>query len=160
MFNEENPVYAHEELLTRIGGLLAKARASGVPVIYVQHNEGAGEELETGSPAWEIHAAIAPEEGEPRIQKHKPDSFEDTDLQSELAARGIGKLVIAGLQTDMCVNATATRAAELGYAITVAGDAHSTWAQGGRSAAEIIEAHNARFSSFARIQNSTAISFE
>ncbi|WP_308635372.1 cysteine hydrolase family protein [Paenibacillus silvisoli] len=160
MFNEENPVHGHEELLERIGGLLGRARAGGIPVIYVQHNEGVGEELETGSPAWEIHTAIAPKDGEPRIQKFKPDSFEGTDLRDKLTAKGISQLVIAGLQTDYCINATVTRAAELGYDVTVAGDAHSTWGQNGQSAEQIIEAHNARFSSFARIQPSTAIIFE
>ncbi|SDW77989.1 cysteine hydrolase family protein [Paenibacillus sp. CF384] len=159
MFDESNPVYNADVLLERINGLLAKARAADVPVIYVQHNEGEGEELETGSPAWEINAAIAPREGELRIQKYKPDSFYETDLQRVLSERGVGKLVITGLQTDMCVNATTTRAAELGYEIIVAGDTHSTWGSGGLTAEEIIAEHNARFSSFAQISPAKDIEF-
>ncbi|SFS53448.1 cysteine hydrolase family protein [Paenibacillus sp. BC26] len=160
MFAESYPVYNGEVLLERINGLLAKARAADVPVIYVQHNEGEGEELETGSPNWEIHAAIAPVGDEPRIQKYKPDSFHETDLQQVLKERGVGKLVIAGLQTDMCVNATTNRASELGYEIIVAGDAHSTWGSGGLTAEEIIAEHNARFSSFAQISPAADIEFK
>jgi hypothetical protein len=87
------------------------------PVIYVQHNEDEG--LDTNSPNWNIHHMIAPFAGDTIIQKHKPDSFHDTNLHTELVALGIRKVVLVGLQTDMCIDATCRRANELGYQVTV-----------------------------------------
>lgn len=157
MFPESDPVYAGDVLLERIRALIAKARACAVPVIHVQHNEGAGEPLESNSPGWQIHPAVAPHAGDTIIQKHTPDSFHETNLQHELAGKGIKKLVLAGIQTDLCVDATCRRACALGYEVIVASDAHSTWSQGNLSAVQIINQYNGLFRSFANIEESANI---
>lgn len=119
----ENSVYAAESLLARIAALAARARAAGTPVVYVQDKDvGTG----VGSPGWQIHPAVAPEPGDLVLRKAWSDSFHETALQQELAARGVGRLVIAGLKTDACVFMTSTRAVALGYDVTLASDAHST----------------------------------
>ncbi|MDR0271481.1 cysteine hydrolase family protein [Paenibacillus sp.] len=159
MFSESDPVYDGAALLGRINVLLHNARTSGIPVIYVQHNEGPGEQLETETVAWEIHPSIAPEPEDTIIQKFMPDSFHETSLQEVLSSRGIENLVIAGIQTDCCVNATSRRAGELGYDITVVEDAHSTWGQGEKTAAEIIAEHNEQFQKFAEIKKTQDITF-
>ncbi|GIP26871.1 isochorismatase [Paenibacillus sp. J23TS9] len=159
MFPEADPVYQGELLLEKIQSLIHQARACNVPVLYVQHNEGPGEQLESGTAAWEIHPAIAPESGETIIQKYKPDSFHETDLQEVLGQRGIKSLIIAGIQTDMCVEATTKRASELGYEVTVVQDAHSTWSQGGLSAEDIIEQYNEQFHSYATLAAASDIMF-
>ena len=142
MFAEDDPVYQGSELLATIGDLLAKARAAQAPVIYVQHNGGPGYPLEPGSAGWPIHPAIAPADGEPVVGKATPDSFHETTLQVELAARGIAKLVVAGIQTECCVDTTCRRASSLGYQTTLVRDAHSTWDSRTLSAAQIIAHHN------------------
>ena len=142
MFAEDDPVYQGAWLLATIGDLLAKARAAEVPVIYVQHNGGPGHPLEPGSEGWPIHPAIAPAAGEPVVGKARPDSFHETTLQSELEARGIKKLVVAGIQTECCVDTTCRRASSLGYETTLVRDAHSTWDSRTLSAAQIIAHHN------------------
>ena len=142
MFTEDDPVYQGAGLLATIGDLLAKARAAQVPVIYIQHDGGAGDPLEPGSAGWPIHPAIAPAEGEPVIRKATPDSFHKTTLQAELAARGVTKLIIAGIQTECCVDTTCRRASSLGYQTTLVRDAHSTWDSRTLSAAQIIAHHN------------------
>ena len=142
MFAEDDPVYQGAGLLETIGDLLVKARAAQVPVIYIQHNGGPGDSLEPGGAGWPIHSAIAPAEGEPVIQKATPDSFHETTLQAALEARGIVKLVIAGIQTEMCVDTTCRRAASLGYQTTLVRDAHSTWDSRTLSAPQIIAHHN------------------
>ncbi|MCJ8014900.1 cysteine hydrolase [Paenibacillus sp. KQZ6P-2] len=159
MFPESDPVYNGDELLERIKGLIHQARIHQVPVIYVQHNEGPGEPLESHTTAWEIHPAIAPVNGEVIIQKYVPDAFHETDLQEVLAQKGIGSLVIAGIQTDICVEATCKRASELGFEVIVVKDAHSTWSQGARSAEEIIEEYNEQFQSFASLEAASNIKF-
>jgi nicotinamidase-related amidase len=142
MFAEDDPVYQGSELLATIGDLLAKARAAQAPVIYVQHNGGPGHPLEPGSAGWPIHPAIAPADGEPVVGKATPDSFHETMLQAELEARGIAKLVVAGIQTECCVDTTCRRASSLGYQTTLVRDAHSTWDTRTLSAAQIIAHHN------------------
>ncbi|WP_199618298.1 cysteine hydrolase family protein [Paenibacillus alkalitolerans] len=159
MFPKDDPVYAGDVLLERIGGLIAKARSKAVPIVYVQHNEGEGEPLQTNTPAWNIHPAIAPGNTDIIIQKHTPDSFHETNLQNELTAKGIKKLVLTGIQTDLCVNATARRASELGYDVTVAKDAHSTWSQRNVGAQQIIDRHNDQFREFASVIESENIKF-
>lgn len=117
------PVYAAEAVLARIAALAERARAHGTPVVYVQDKDvGTG----VGSPGWQIHPAVAPAPGDLVLRKAWSDSFYETELQQELAARGVGRLVIAGLKTDACVFMTSTRAIALGYDVTLASDAHST----------------------------------
>jgi nicotinamidase-related amidase len=142
MFAEDDPVYQGAELLATIGDLLAKARAADAAVIYVQHNGGPGHPLEPDSAGWPIHPAIAPAAGEPVIGKTTPDSFHETRLQAELEARGVVKLVVAGIQTEICVDTTCRRAASLGYQTTLVRDAHSTWDSRTLSAVQIIAHHN------------------
>lgn len=142
-FGDDSPVYASESLLDNIGDLIARARAAGVPVIYVQHCGAAGASDEPGAPAWEIHPAIAPAEGEPVVQKRHPDAFQETTLQAELESRNIKCLVVAGMQTEYCVDTTCRRAYSLGYNVVLAKDAHSTWDTEHLTAAQVIAHHNA-----------------
>src|SRR5712692_7136218 len=116
--------YHHDEVLSNIQLLLGRARSSGTPVLYVQHNERGG--MEPGMPLWQIHPAVTPCEGEPVIQKESPDSFHETRLQEELEARGIKRLVITGGQTQYCVDTTVRRAVAQGYDVLLASDAHTT----------------------------------
>jgi nicotinamidase-related amidase len=116
--------YHHDEVLENINVLLDRARSSGTPVIYVQHNEPVY--MEPGMPSWQIHTAVTPHEGEPVVQKESPDAFHETRLHDELEARGIKRLVITGAQTQMCVDTTARRAVAQGYDVLLASDAHTT----------------------------------
>jgi nicotinamidase-related amidase len=142
MFEKSDPVYRGEELLETIGRLIAKARETGVPVIYVQHSGSQGHPLNPKAPGWPIHPAIAPAEGELVIHKHHPDSFQETDLRRELETRGIKHLIIAGIQTEYCVDTTCRRAYSLGYDVILIQDGHSTWDTEGLRAPQIIAHHN------------------
>jgi nicotinamidase-related amidase len=143
MFAEEDPVYQGEQLLETLNSLIGRARAAGTPVIYVRHNGSSVQDpLHPDNPGWPIHPAIAPAAGETVVDKREPDSFYKTSPQQELEGRGIKKLIIAGLQTEFCVDTTCRRAYSLDYQITLVTDAHSTWDAGGLSAAQIIAHHN------------------
>jgi nicotinamidase-related amidase len=76
------------------------------------------------------------------IHKSTPDAFHETPLQHELAARRIKHLVVAGLQTEYCIDTTCRRAFSLGYHITLVEDAHSTWDSLPLTAQQIINHHN------------------
>jgi nicotinamidase-related amidase len=116
---------AHERdaVVAAIAGLVERARAEGAPVVWVQDH---GEERAQGSPGWQIVPELAPAEGEPRIAKEYGDSFEDTDLEQVLAGLRVGRLVVAGAQTDMCVRSTLHGALTRGYDTLLIGDAHTT----------------------------------
>lgn len=159
MFDEAYPVYEGEALLERLQSLIARARAAGVPVIYVRHGEGPGEPLAVGTDGWQIHPAIGPEAGERVIDKQTPDSFHETGLQAELAALGVEHLVVAGIQTEMCVDTTCRRAFSLGYQVTLVQDAHSTLDSATLSAPQIIAHHNGVLRWFSSLQEAAAVRF-
>ena len=93
---------AHErdDVVDTIGQLVERARASDVPVVWVQHSD---EGLEQGSEAWQIVSVLTPAKSEPLIEKHYGDSFEDTPLEAVLSELGVGRLLVAGAQTEMCI---------------------------------------------------------
>jgi len=160
-FGEDSSVYAGESLLINIRDLIARARGADVPVVYVQHCGAAGEIDEPGTPAWEIHPAVAPAEGELVVQKRHPDAFQETALQAELASRGVKRLVIAGMQTEYCVDTTCRRAYSLGYDVVLAEDAHSTWDTEHLTASQVIAHHNATLGGwFAKLKAASDIAFE
>ena len=123
-----------DALLDRIGGLIEKARAAGVPIVFVT-DRGVG-------PDGSLHASLPVMPDDLRVEKSANNSFENTPLDGLLKARGIERFVVAGLQTDYCINATCRGGAALGYEVTLACDAHSTCDQPHLSAAQVIAEHN------------------
>ena len=154
------PVPGGERLLKNIEALLREARGAGAGVVHVRHTGGPRHPLEKGTEGWKIHPRVAPLDGEPVVEKRTPDSFLDTALRDELESRGIGRLVVAGMQTEYCVDTTCRRAFGLGYDVTLAADAHGTWDNDGLSAAQIVAHHNATMQgSFADVAPVAEISF-
>jgi nicotinamidase-related amidase len=137
--------YRAPETLARIGELLGRARAAGAPVVFVQHEDPTYEPLQPGQPGWQIHPAVAPLRGEPIVRKRAADAFYATPLRSELDARAVTRLVVAGCETQYCIDTTARRALSLDYDVVLAADAHTTCsiAAGGLSGEQIIAHHNA-----------------
>ena len=160
MFNPVEPVYNSTALLGNLQSLIDRARASNTPVIYVQHNGPAGAPHAPGEPGWALHPAIAPRPDETIVQKTTPDSFYQTTLQEELSRRGIQQLVMAGIQTDYCVDTTCRRAASEGYNVTLVSDAHSTWGDSGLRAEQIIAHHNQVLGNwFAKLATTESVQF-
>jgi len=110
-------------VIANVARAVERARAQGVPVIWVQH---ADEELAHGSPAWQWVPDLVPADGETRIHKHFNSSFEQTTLDNELAKLGATHIALAGAATNWCIRATAYAALERGYDLTLVKDAHTT----------------------------------
>lgn len=89
----------------------------------MQHSD---EGLARGSDAWRIVPELQPDGAEPLIEKNYGDAFEATDLESVLADRGVGRLVVVGAQTDACIRSTLHGAFARGYDATLVSDAHTT----------------------------------
>lgn len=116
---------AHDRdaVIANIARLAQKARAAGVPLIWVRHNS---KEFAPGSEAWAIVAELDPQKNEPIIDKRYGDAFEDTSLEAVLAKPGVGRLVVAGAQSDACIRSTIHGAFARGYDVTLVADAHTT----------------------------------
>jgi nicotinamidase-related amidase len=110
-------------VVANVSQAVARARAQGVPVLWVQH---ADEELARGTPAWQWVPALAPAPDEPLIHKRFNSAFEQTGLEADLARLGVTHLVLAGAATNWCIRATAHAALERGYDLTLLKDAHTT----------------------------------
>jgi nicotinamidase-related amidase len=110
---------------------VARFRKDGLPVIHVRHlsvRPGATFFL-PGTRGAEIHAAVQPAPGETVVEKNFPNSFRNTNLKEVLEKQGIKDLVVAGMMTHMCVDASVRHGADLGYKVTLLGDACATRAQ-------------------------------
>jgi nicotinamidase-related amidase len=116
---------AHDRdgVIANINTLVSAARAQSVPVVWVQHSS---EELPVDSEPWQYVPELVREPSEPLVHKEYGDSFEATDLESVLAGLGVGRLVVAGAQTDACIRSTLHGAITRGYDATLVSDAHTT----------------------------------
>jgi nicotinamidase-related amidase len=110
------------------GYILNEVRKKNIPVIHIQHiatNPGADFFLPDTEEA-KIHACVNPKDGEKVITKHYPNSFRETELLKHLQENGITDLVICGMMTDVCVDATVRAAKDFNFNTTVIGDACAT----------------------------------
>jgi nicotinamidase-related amidase len=142
MFGPEEICHEPDRLLANASGLLSRARTAGVPVLHVQHCEDEGAPLAYKSAGWQIRPEVAPRAGEPVTEKWACSSFYKTDLDQCLRAAGIGRLVISGLQSEFCIDTACRVAQSLGYKVTLAADAHSTFDNPILPADKIIAHHN------------------
>ena len=113
-----------DDVVANINSLVSQARAERVPVIWVQHNDD--EDMPRGSAAWELVPELARDDSEPLVHKQYGDSFEATDLESLLAERAVGQLIVTGAESDACIRSTLHGAFTRGYDVTLVGDAHTT----------------------------------
>ena len=126
-FNEQyhrnNPA-----LEANIARLQRTWRESGRPIIHVQHLSKEPESpLRPGQPGCEIKDEVRPLPGEPVVQKSVNSAFIGTSLEADLRRRGVRTLVLAGMQTNLCVSTTARMAGNLGFTTYVVSDATATF---------------------------------
>jgi nicotinamidase-related amidase len=115
--------YRRDEVIRAVNLLIERARGAHVPIIWIRH---ADEDLAAGSEAWQIVAELAPAPGEAVVEKGYRDAFEGTDFEQVLSRLGVGRLLVTGAQTDMCVRSTLHGALVRGYDATLVSDAHTT----------------------------------
>ncbi|MEU6404975.1 isochorismatase family protein [Streptomyces sp. NPDC046985] len=115
---------AHERdaVVAHVAALVDRARQGETPVVWVQHSDDG---LASGSNGWRIVPELAPRASEPLVHKNYGDSFEDTDLEGVLSELGVGRLVVAGAETDACIRSTLHGALVRGYDTILVSDAHT-----------------------------------
>jgi len=159
MFEAVQP-HDGEAVVGRIAGLIAKARGQGVPVFFVQHDGGPGDDFAMDKPGFAYRPEVAPQAGDSVTVKRCCNSFQQTDLDAKLRAAGIDHLTVCGMQTEYCVDTAIRAAVEHGYRVTVASDAHSTFDSAVLPGSAIIAHHNETWQgSFATLEKAADIAF-
>lgn len=131
------------ETVGNILDLIESARVSGAEIIYIRHDSGkAG--FTAGCSGHEIHKAVAPKAGERIFDKRFNSAFLDTGLHGHLQDKGIKNIILAGLRTEYCVDATCKAAFERGYLVYVPKGAHTTFDNGPFTAAQLITFYEER----------------
>ncbi len=138
---EPRPLEA-DEVVARINSLAAAARKAGCPVVFIQH-ERPGSPLEHGSDFWQLAHGLVVVPTDHRLRKTTPDSFMGTPLEALLREHGVDSVVVTGYACEFCVDTTTRRAAGLGFAVTLAADAHTTHDKPHAGAAQIRAHENA-----------------
>ncbi|MCA0352786.1 MAG: cysteine hydrolase [Chloroflexi bacterium] len=159
MFAPEATVYAGERVLEAIARLISAARENNAAVVYVQHNGGPDDPDAPGSAGWQLHEVCKLQAGDLVVQKETPNAFLHTDLAEMLRQREIKQLVLAGFQTELCIDTTCRAAWSRGFRVSLAADAHSTFDGETLKAAQIIAHHNSVLRNFAKVYSTTNITF-
>ena len=110
-------------VIANVALAVERARARGVPVLWVQHES---EDMPYDSPGWQWVPELVPAAGEVRLFKKYASSFEETPLERELDRLGANHIVLAGAQSNWCIRAASYGALDRGYDLTLVADAHTT----------------------------------
>jgi nicotinamidase-related amidase len=142
MFALRRPLHRGDEIVQRIATLLGRARSAGTPVVHIQHDGGPGHVLAKGSAGFPPHPLVAPQPGELVVEKRHCSAFHGTELHRRLQEASIDRLVVAGIQTEMCVDSACRAARALDYEVVLVADGHSTYDTPVLTAGQIIAHHN------------------
>lgn len=115
--------HQRDAVVANVGRLVDRARQDHVPVVWVQHSDPG---MARGSVDWQIVPELRPTDLEPLVEKLYGDAFEDTTLEDVLSGLRVGRLIVAGAQTDACIHSTLHGALVRGYDATLVSDAHTT----------------------------------
>jgi nicotinamidase-related amidase len=126
--NGRMPLEKANDACQKAQELVQVFRAKQMHIIYVKHTStrSDAEHLLPCTKGVEIHPSIQPLKNETIIKKHYPNSFKDTNLLNHLIKQQVNHLIIAGMMTHMCVDATVRAAYDLGFTCNVASDACAT----------------------------------
>jgi len=121
----KNPLIGSLEASINAAKVLQDFRKKSLPVIHIQHFSTAGFFI-PNTKGVEIHENVMPISGEKVIAKNYPNSFRETELLDYLKSNNITDLVICGMMTHMCIDATTRAAKDFGFTCVVIGDACAT----------------------------------
>jgi nicotinamidase-related amidase len=153
--------YDGENVVARIAELIARARGSGTPVFFVEHDGGPDDPFHAGKPGFPFHERLTPQSGDDVTVKHRGSAFHDTDFDARLKRAGIDHLVVTGMQSEYCIDSAIRGAVERGYTVTLPRDAHSTFGTKIARATDIIAIMNDTLNgSYATVVSTADVSFD
>lgn len=121
----EHP-YNEKKVIDNIKHLITLCRDNNTEVVYVRHDDGPGGELERNTDNWQIYYEIAPK-GEKIFDKERSSAFLNTGLKEYLHEKNIKNIILVGLQTEYCIDATCKAAMEHGFSVIVPEESNSTY---------------------------------
>ena len=142
LFDNSPRPYLADDVITNINRINEKARASNVPVLFIQH-EQVSSILEYQTEGWQLQSDLVVSEHDIVIRKTTPDSFHNTNLEETLQKLAVTNLLVCGYASEFCVDTTIRRAAALGYSIELIADSHTTHDKEHATALQIRDHHNA-----------------
>jgi nicotinamidase-related amidase len=110
-----------------VARLVDAYRDAGLPVVFVIHSQNDGGPFARTSPHYKLMDFLVRRDGETLVEKTSHNSFTSTSLQSWLDERRIGRVVVTGIQTEMCCETTARVASDLGYDVDFVTEATLTF---------------------------------
>lgn len=116
-----------EQFEINVKELIHRARQKGIEVIFVRHDDGVGCELTKGNEGFEIYEGFQPIDDEMVFDKGVNSSFKDTGLLEYLRGKEESTIIIVGLQTDYCIDATIKAGFEHGFKMIVPSNTNSTF---------------------------------
>ncbi|GGH27338.1 cysteine hydrolase family protein [Paenibacillus segetis] len=131
-----------ETIINNIKRLIEVSRENNVEVIYIQHSDPIGDELEPNSEGWKIYDEISPNPNETVINKNYNSAFRGTNLHEYLDSKDIDQLIITGMQTEYCIDTTCKVAFEYGFKLVIPEKSNTTFDNGSFSAKGLYEYYN------------------
>ncbi|MEP3050774.1 MAG: cysteine hydrolase family protein [Erythrobacter sp.] len=155
------PPFDPARMLAALADVLARARAAGAPVFFVQHDGGEGSPLAKEASGFAFHEALTPRAEDDITVKRHCSAFQDTAFHEKLLRANVNQLVIGGMQTEFCVDTAVRGAFERGIDVTLIADGHTTFDTPALGAEAIVAHHNHTLSSgnFAKVVAGVDVSF-
>ena len=116
-------LFALNLLVENVSRLIRQARMNGIEVLYIRHDDR--EDTSVPDPDLDIYEGFAPAPGEHVIVKRFNSAFRQTDLEAYLDSKGERQLMVTGIMTDFCIDATIKSGFERGFEIVVPANANS-----------------------------------
>ncbi|MBZ9691907.1 cysteine hydrolase [Clostridium botulinum] len=125
LITNEN-LYKFNKFVSNVEKIIATARQNNIEIIYVRHDDGAENELTKGTKGFEIYEKFIPSKEEKIFDKKVNSAFKDTGLLEYLISKGEKDIIIVGLQTDYCIDATIKCGFEHGFHMIVPAYSNTT----------------------------------
>ena len=123
----DEELYDYDSFVEKTVKLIDAARKNRVEVIYVQHDAGPGSGLSAGDDGFEIADQVSPEEGEKVFVKTINSCFGNKEFKEYMEQQEDKRLMVIGLQTNYCIDATVKSAFERGYEVIIPEGTNSTF---------------------------------
>lgn len=120
-------LYNFDVFVSNVKKLIQTARENNIEIIYVRHDDGVGQALSKGTDGFEIYEEFAPAKDEKVLDKTVNSPFKETGLLEYLVEKQIKQVIVVGLQTDYCIDATVKCGFEHGFKMIVPEDTNSTF---------------------------------
>ncbi|MGC5699183.1 cysteine hydrolase [Pseudomonas sp. NFXW11] len=161
LFNGPDKPYKREQVLENINQLIRRARQAGAPIFAMRHTGPAESPIAAGSPLWQLLPTLELDEQQDCVlDKTRPSCFVGTALAERLRDAQVTELVIVGMKTQYCIDATCRAAGDLGFAAVLVEDAHTCMDTPILGAKKIIAHHNATLNGpFVRLAKTPDLSF-